>query len=141
MRDVLLRGCHLLLPSEGIDTRTREGRGRAALVLRLADIKAAAARERSLRELEVRRGGLEVYGPVPFGFERAGRKLVPVARSLETVGRARELAGRGLSRFEIALALNREGRPWKDGGAWTGRRVELVLRNPIYDRAAREEIA
>jgi hypothetical protein len=141
IQEVLCHGAHLLLPAEGIDTRTRDGRGRAALVMRLADIKAAASRERSLRELEERRSGLEVYGPVPFGFERSGRKLVPVVRSLETVGRAKELAGRGLSRFEIAHALNREGRPWKDGSSWTGRRVELVLRNPIYDRAGREEIA
>lgn len=141
MKDILRRGAHLLLPLEGIDTRTKEGRGKAEVVLRLSDLKASAARERSLRELKERRSGLEVYGPVPFGFERLGRKLVPVPRSLEAVARARELALRGLSRFEIALALNREERTWKDGTPWTSRRIELVLRNPIYDRARREDIA
>jgi hypothetical protein len=141
VQEIVGRGAHLLMPAEGIDTRTKEGRGRAAVALRLADIRTTAARERSLRELEERRSGLEVYGPVPFGFERLGRKLVPVPQALEAVTRARELAGRGLSRFEIALALNREGRSWKNGTPWTARRVELVLRNPIYDRARREEIA
>jgi hypothetical protein len=141
VQEIVGRGAHLVLPAEGIDTRSKEGRGRAAVVLRLADIRASAARERSLRGLEERRSGLEVYGPIPFGFERLGRKLNPIPRDLEAVTRARELSGRGLTRFEIALALNREGRSWKDGTPWTGRRVELVLRNPIYDRARREEIA
>jgi len=139
--EIVGRGAHLLLWAEGIDTRTKEGRGRTALILRLAEIRTTSARERSLRELEGRRSGLEVYGPVPFGFERLGRRLVPVPQGLEAVARARELAGRGLSRFEIALALGREGRTWKDGTPWTARRVELVLRNPIYVRVRREEIA
>lgn len=138
---ILARGAHLLIPSEGLDTRTREGRGRTALAIRLGGIKAGIARERSLKELGRRRHGLEVYGPVPFGFERQGKRLVPVAAQMESVARIRELANRGVASFEIAMALNGERRPWKDGTFWTGRRVDLVLRNPIHDRCRREEIA
>ena len=141
LQALVLRGAHVVLPFEGLDTRTREGRGKAADALRLGDIKSTLARRRSLAELEERRSGLEVYGPVPFGFERRGRKLVPLPPALDAVRRARELSARGLTRFEVALALNGEGRTWKDGSAWTGRRVDLVLRNPIYDRAGREETA
>jgi hypothetical protein len=141
LQALLLRGAHVVLPFEGLDTRTREGRGKAAVALRLGDIKSTLARRRSLAELDQRRSGLEVYGPVPFGFERRGRKLVPLPPALDAVRRARELSARGLTRFDIALALNGEGRTWKDGSGWTGRRVDLVLRNPIYNRAGREEIA
>jgi len=138
---ILVRGAHLLLPSEALDTRTREGRGRTALAIRLGGLKAGIARQRSLRELGRRRHGLEVYGPVPFGFERQGKRLVPVGAQMESVARIRELANRGVAPFEIALVLNGERRPWKDGTFWTGRRVDLVLRNPIHDRLLREDIA
>jgi len=138
---ILVRGAHLLIPSEALDTRTREGRGRTALAIRLGGIKAAIARERSLKELGRRRHGLEVYGPVPFGFERQGKRLVPVDLQMESVARIRELSNRGLASFEVALLLNGEQRRWKDGTFWTGRRVDLVLRNPIHDRFRREEIA
>jgi hypothetical protein len=43
--------------------------------------------------------------------------------------------------FDIAMVLNGERRPWKDGTSWTGRRVDLVLRNPIHERFRREDIA
>jgi hypothetical protein len=138
---ILVRGAHLLIPSEALDTRTREGRGRTALAVRLGGLKGAIARERSLKELGRRRHGLEVYGPVPFGFERQGKRLVPVDIHMESVARIRELSNRGVASFEIAMLLNGERRRWKDGSFWTGRRVDLVLRNPIHDRFRREEIA
>jgi hypothetical protein len=138
---ILVRGAHLLLPPEAIDTRTREGRGRAALAIRLGGIKAAIARERSLKELGRRRHGLEVYGPIPFGFERQGKRLVPVDAQMQCVARIRELSSRGVASFEVAMLLNGEQRRWKDGTFWTGRRVDLVLRNPIHDRFRREDIA
>jgi hypothetical protein len=138
---ILVRGAHFLLPSEALDTRTREGRGRTALAIRLGGIKAGIARQRSLKELGRRRHGLEVYGPVPFGFERQGKRLVPVGSQMESVARIRELANRGMAPFEIALVLNGERRLWKDGTFWTGRRIDLVLRNPIHARSLREDIA
>jgi len=134
---IVARGSHLEVVLEALDTRTRDGRAMAAVAMRLGDIKAARARERSLIELNRRRDELRVYGPVPFGFARQGDGLVPVAEHMETVGRVRELAGRGLSLFEAAMALNREHRVWKDGTAWTGKRVGQILRNPLYDRHLR----
>jgi len=134
---VIVRGAHLEVVLEALDTRTREGRAMAAVAMRLGDIKAARARERSLLELERRREQLRVYGPVPFGFARQGEGLVPVAEQMETVARVRELARRGLSLFESALMLNRERRLWKDGTAWTGKRVGQIRRNPLYDRHLR----
>jgi hypothetical protein len=134
---VVARGGHLEVVLEGLDTRTREGRAMAAVAMRLGTIKAARARERSLIELDRRRDQLRVYGPVPFGFVRQGEGLVPVAEQMETVARLRELASRGLSLFDAALMLNRERRVWKDGTAWTGKRVGQILRNPLYDRHLR----
>lgn len=138
---IVCRGAHLLLAMEDLDTRVREGRAAAALVLRLGAIKAAQSRERSLQELGRRRHGLEVYGPVPFGFAREGRKLVPVPSQLETVTKVKDWTARGLSLFDVALGLNREGRAWKDGTTWTPRRVQRILQNPIYDLPRREDIA
>jgi hypothetical protein len=138
---VLVRGAHLYIVGDALDTRTREGRASAGLAIRLGGIKAARARERSLEELSRRRDGLQVYGPIPFGFTRRGKGLEPVPEQMETVARARELARRGASLLETALALNREQRSWKDGTPWTWRRVRQVLHNPIYDRSLRERLA
>ncbi len=138
---VLVRGSHLYIVGESFDTRTREGRASAALAIRLGGIKAARARERSLEDLRRRRDALQVYGPVPFGFTRRGQGLEPIPEQLETVARARDLARRGASLLETALALNREQRSWKDGTPWTWRRVRQVLQNSIYDRSLREKLA
>lgn len=137
MEAILLRGSHLEILLEALDTRTREGRAMAAVALRLGDIKASRARERSLLELDRRRDELRVYGPVPFGFAREGQGLVPLADQMDAVARVRELARRGVSPFESAIVLNREQRRWKDGTAWTGKRVGQILRNPLYDRHLR----
>lgn len=134
---IVLRGSHLEILLEGLDTRTREGRALAAVTMRLGDIKSARARERSLIELDRRRDELRVYGPVPFGFVRRGQGLVPLPDQMATVARLRELAKRGISLFESAIVLNQERRLWKDGTSWTGKRVGQVLRNPLYDRHAR----
>ena len=137
MEAILLRGSHLEILLEALDTRIREGRAMAAVALRLGHIKASRARERSLLELNRRRDALRVYGPVPFGFARQGQGLVPVADQMDAVARVRELARRGASLFESAIVLNREHRRWKDGTAWTGKRVGQILRNPLYDRHLR----
>ncbi len=134
MEAIVVRGGHLRIVAEGLDTRTREGRSMASVALRVGAIKANRARERSLRDLHVRREGLRVYGPVPFGFTRLGQELVPVFEQMEAVARARELSRRGCSLLETALTLNRERRAWKDGTDWTWKRVRQVLHNPIYDR-------
>jgi hypothetical protein len=138
---ILIRGSHLELVLEGMDTRTREGRAMAAVTMRLGDLKAVRARERSLLELTRRRDELRVYGPIPFGFDRRGEGLVPIPEQLKTVSRLRELARRGMSLLESALVLNRERRFWKDGTPWTGKRVGQILRNPLYDRHLRESSA
>lgn len=137
---IVTAGAHLIIVSEDLDTRTREGRAIAALILRLGSLKAARAREHSLQELGRRRETLKVYGPVPFGFTCSEGRLIPVKEQMETVARARELARRS-SLFDAALVLNRERRVWKDGTPWTGRRVRQVLKNPIYDRTLRGDIA
>ena len=135
MEAIVTRGGHLRIVAEEIDTRTREGRAMASVALRVGGIKANRARERSLRDFHVRREGLRVYGPVPFGFTRLGQELVPVFEQMQSVARARELSRRGCSLLEPALTLNRERRAWKDGTDWTWKRVRQVLHNPIYDRS------
>lgn len=134
---VVLRGAHVRIEAEGLDTRTPEGRAMAAVALRLGGIKAVRARERSLEELTRRRDELRVYGPVPFGFSRRGQGLVPVPEEMASVARVRELAARGIPAFETALALNHERRTWKDGSPWTGKRVRQILLNPLYERHLR----
>ncbi len=129
---VTTRGAHLLVDSDPIDTRTRDGRAFARMALRLGALKAEGARERSLADLSRRRETFRVYGPVPFGFRRDGNALVPLEEDLGLVRHIRELARLGQSAAEIAVVLNREGKRWRDGSGWNWSRIRRILKNPIY---------
>lgn len=86
--------------------------------------------------------GLRLGGPVPFGLQlvvasdTAGRatsrhykRVEPQAGIAEL---AFELSERGLGDGEVARALNRAGHATQSGGAWSRRRIQDLVTNPIY---------
>jgi hypothetical protein len=132
LAQVVLRRAHLFIPGGPLDTRLAEGRAGLTLALRLGAIRGRRARERSLRDLDRRRTEMRVYGPIPYGFTKDGKKLSPVRDELAVVKRILDLGALRRSSLEIASRLNDERLAWKDGSPWTWRRVHQVLRNPLY---------
>lgn len=134
LRALLTRGAHVAVPSDEIDTRSREGRLVTRAFLRAGMLKASSARTRSMQDLERRRAQLRVYGPVPYGFTKEGQELREHDDQLAVVKRVRDLARMGQKPLAIAIILNREKRTWKDGSSWTQPRVSQILKNPIYNQ-------
>ena len=70
-------------------------------------------------------------GKVPFGFQAVDGKLIPIPAEQTALRRIQELRTQGYSYSRIATALNAEGIPAKNGGAWHPYAVQR-----IYQRAA-----
>jgi hypothetical protein len=71
-------------------------------------------------------------GPVPDGFERVGGDLRLDPQRIEVIRLIGELADQGWGDPSIARELNRRGHRTKGGGAWTRRRIQDLLSNPVY---------
>ncbi|MCI0656144.1 MAG: hypothetical protein L0170_03635 [Acidobacteria bacterium] len=127
-------GVHVVVHEDGLDSRTREGRAIARAALRLGELRSVRARLEATRDIQERRAGLRVYGPVPFGFRREGSELRPIEEQLGAVRRIRELARLEQTPVTIAVTLNREKHRWKDGSLWSWRRVAQIRKNSIYDQ-------
>lgn len=134
---VIENRAHILVAEEGIDTRRREGRALLRTVIRLGRLGTKRASERALAEVERRRKDLKVFGRVPFGFRREGKKLVPVEEELEVVAKLKELSGREGGPTFVAAELNRKGL-LRRGKPWSRLQVIRTLENPIYDHVLGE---
>lgn len=110
---------------EGIDATTPQGDSTLGIMAWTADQERRRIRERTVgRRRELTDAGAYVLGTLPFGYERAARKLVvsePEAAIVRAIF-ARCIAGESLP--EIASTL-----PPKRGKAWTLYAVHRVLRS------------
>ena len=71
-------------------------------------------------------------GPTPDGFERLGDDLRLDPDRIKVIRLIGELADEGWGEPSIARELNRRGHRTKGGRAWTRRRIQDLLTNPIY---------
>jgi hypothetical protein len=74
----------------------------------------------------------KVYNHTPFGFERAGDRLVVAVEEMEMVHLMRERRDDGWSFAMIADAFNSDNVRGKNGGKWYGRTVKNILENSVY---------
>jgi DNA invertase Pin-like site-specific DNA recombinase len=71
-------------------------------------------------------------GPTSDGFERVGDELRLDPDRVDVIRLIGELADQGCGDPSIMRELNRRGHRTKGGGAWTRRRIQDLLTNPIY---------
>ncbi len=118
--------------SEQINTTTAAGRLVLNVLTSVAEWERETISERTSAAMAVKRRRQEYTGgKVPFGFHEIDGKLVPVPAEQEALRRIQDLRGQGYSYSRIASALNAEGVPAKNGGAWHPYAVQR-----IYQRAA-----
>ena len=108
-----------------------------------AVLEGVAAYERMVITARMTRGRLHkarqggyAGGQPPYGYraERGSKVLAVHDEEARTVRRIFALRRRGLSPYRIADALNREGRPARQGGTWTARLIyNIVKRKPFYE--------
>lgn len=128
---------HLLdMGGQAIDTSSAMGRMFLTMAAGFAELERNAISERTRSALAHKRDHLQVYGNTPFGFRRAGDRLIPHEGELATVCRIYGLHGEGLSTRQIAEELGAAGVRTKTGRkVWTKQSVWWILSNQaLYDR-------
>lgn len=119
-----------------LNTASAMGRFFLTMAAGFAELERNLIAERTTLALRHKKAHGEVYGTIPLGFDRVGKRLRPNAAELQTIGRIRDLDRDGCALREIARRLNREGVPTKQGGQWYAATVRYLLRNRMYEGVA-----
>ena len=88
--------------------------------------------ERTSAILQHKKSKLEAYSPTPYGFTRKGKHLVADEKEQEIVQRIHKLRKEGGSLRKIALSLNMDSIPSKNGGRWYASTARYLIRNKLH---------
>ena len=119
--------------SDNFDTTTANGKLVLHILGSVAQWERDIISERTRDALAHKKAELEIYSPLPLGFE-AGEdgRLIENEKELAIVKQIRILHKRGLSYQKIADKLNGAGLKTKKSRIWRKGTVYKVLQNPIY---------
>jgi DNA invertase Pin-like site-specific DNA recombinase len=110
-----------------VDTSTPSGEAMALVLSTFAQFERRRIGQR-VRDARLQlRATSRSYGTPPYGFTRAGKRLVPDPGEQQVVAWAWSLYNKDQSFHGIAQQLNAKGLRGKLGGAWTGESVCRVL--------------
>jgi site-specific DNA recombinase len=117
----------LVSVADRIDLGTPQGRAMAQMSAVFAELERALIAQRTADALAELRSRRQVYGAIPFGWNRAGDRLVRDEGEQRVIARMKRLRTRGFSYDRIARSLNRSDVPAKQGGIWHAMAVRSVL--------------
>jgi DNA invertase Pin-like site-specific DNA recombinase len=133
---------HLVdMGGQSLSTGSAMGRMFLTLMAGCAELERNLVAERTASVLAHKKQQGRVYNHTPFGFERAGDRLVVAAAEMAMVHLMRERRDDGWSFAMIADAFNADHIPGKNGGKWYGRTVKNILENSVYQSVAGNEAA
>lgn len=117
----------LVSVADRIDLSTPQGRAMAQMSAVFAELERALIAQRTADALNELRSRRQVYGAIPFGWNRLGDQLVRDEAEQRVIARIKQLRTRGLSYDRIARSLNGSEVPAKRGGIWHAMAVRSVL--------------
>ncbi|SRR5579885_2219867 len=124
---------HLVdLGGTSLSTGSAMGRMFLTLMAGCAELERNLVAERTASVLAHKKQQGKVYNHTPFGFERAGDRLIVAAEEMAMVHLMRERREDGWSFAMIADAFNSDNVRGKNGGKWYGRTVKNILENSVY---------
>lgn len=113
--------------ADRIDLTTPQGRAMAQMSAVFSELERELIAQRTADALAELRSRRQVYGAIPFGWNRTGDQLVRDESEQRVIVRMKRLRTRGLSYDRIARSLNSSGTPAKRGGLWHAMAVRSVL--------------
>ena len=116
---------------ETIDTKSAMGRFFFTLTAALAELERGIVGERTRDALKHKKQNGDVWGPVPYGFKRVRRKIVPDEAEQKVVHKILQLWKSGGNYSEIARKLNDQGvKTKKRTSCWHPQTIKnLVVKN------------
>ena len=117
------------------------GRMFLTLMAGCAELERNLVAERTASVLAHKKQQGKVYNHTPYGFDRAGDRLVVAAVEMDRVRLMQERREDGWSLAMIADAFNTDHIPGKNGGKWYGRTVKNILENSLFQTVAGKEAA
>jgi len=117
---------------QAINTAAAMGRMFLTMMAGFAELERNLISERTAAALAHKKANGEVYAPTPFGYDRAGKKLVKNHQEAATVRRIGKWRGAGMTLAAIATRLNKAGVEGKRGGRWHPSTVRYVLQNDLH---------
>jgi DNA invertase Pin-like site-specific DNA recombinase len=121
---------------QSINTKTAVGRMFLTMLAGFAEMERRLAGERITVSLAHKREQRKVYGPVAFGFDRHGDRLIPNVAEQKVIRQMRRWRQAGRSLGWIADTLTRRGITAKRRGRWNAYGVRYILRNPLHEEVA-----
>lgn len=126
----------LLSVAEQIDTRSAGGRLVLNVLGSVAQWEREIIAERTTDALLHKKSAGEVYGGIPYGFDRDGDRLVVNKAETKVIREIQMLRGAGKSLHGIADKLNAERVPTKRGGKWYAGTVKAIMENDLHTPGA-----
>ena len=120
-------GCDLVSLSEQIDTTTAAGRLMFQLMSVFAEFERAQISERVSAAMDHVRSQGGFLGETPYGFDKAGDKIVPNDDEQEAIQLIQSLRDKGHSLRAIAAELDAQNIPTKKGGRWNAMTIRNIL--------------
>lgn len=121
---------------ESIDTTTATGKLLVNILGSVAQWEREANAERTRSAIHYMRAQLQAYSPTPYGFRRAGDRLIALPAEQRAVALMRQLRAAGASLRAIARELSRKGIASRGGRPWHPDVIARILRNPLHARQA-----
>ncbi len=120
--------------NDNFDTTTANGKLVLNILGSVAQWERDIIAERTKDALAHKRDNLEVYSPLPLGYEtdEDGKRLIENEQELKIVKRIRTLRKKGLSYQKIADRLNRSGVPTKRGTKWYRATVRKIANSLLH---------
>lgn len=115
-----------------VNTASAMGRLFLTMTAAFAELERNLIAERTATALGHKKAQGEAYSPTPYGYERAGNKLLPSETEQSGIALIKECRERGLSLREIALQMNQRGVPTKKGRRWHASTVKYILGNSLH---------
>ncbi len=131
-------GLHIVdMGGQAMNTRSPMGRMILTMMSAFAELERNLIRERTSMALQHKKAHGQVYGTIPFGFERNGNILVMATAEQAIVLQLRTWRNAGWSLQRIADTLNQTGVGCKsDGKKWYHSTVNSVLKNSLHREVA-----
>jgi len=126
----------LVSASETLDTSSAVGRMVLQVIGAFAELERGMAGERTTAALDYKRSQRQVYGAVPFGWQREDDRLIEVPDEQVALAEMKRMAAAGATLREIGDMLDGRGLRPRKGQRWYPSSVRAILRSKMATEAA-----